>query len=74
VTLTIRLPVTVAATALVSGQPLGPLSFADPGRTISGLTWICGVWPDEPVVPDPLGVLGGVPVYVFVNQQRTHSL
>jgi hypothetical protein len=36
VTLTIRRPETLAATALVVGQPLGPRSFALPGRPAPG--------------------------------------
>jgi hypothetical protein len=39
-----RRPETVAATALVVGQPLGPRSLALPGRTRTGLTAICGGW------------------------------
>src|SRR6188472_1151261 len=38
-----RRPETVAATTLVVGQPLGPLSRALPGRTRAGLTAICGL-------------------------------
>ena len=38
-----RRPETVAATAAVVGQPLGPLSRALPGRTRAGLTRICGL-------------------------------
>ena len=33
----------MAATALVRGHPLGPLSFALPGRTRAGLTRTCGL-------------------------------
>src|SRR5919204_1934551 len=37
-----RRPVTVAAIALVVGQPLGPRSRAPPGRSRAGLTSIFG--------------------------------
>jgi len=43
--------VTVAATALVVGQPLGPRSVALPGRTRTGLTAICGGRPEAGAVP-----------------------
>src|SRR3954465_11955485 len=46
-----RRPETVAATALVVGQPLGPRSVALPGRTRTGLTAICGGWPEGGAVP-----------------------
>ncbi len=46
-----RRPETVAATALVVGQPLGPRSVALPGRTRTGLTAICGGWPEVGAVP-----------------------
>src|SRR5438046_2571372 len=59
-----RRPETVAATALVVGQPLGPLSVALPGRTRTGLTAICGGWPELGAVPladaGVLGAAGGV--------------
>jgi hypothetical protein len=67
--------VTVAATALVVGQPLGPRSLALPGRTRAGLTAICGGWlvvgavplavtgvVDEPGVVGVVGVSGGTMV------------
>src|ERR671930_243507 len=53
-----RRPLTVAAIALVVGQPLGPLSFALPGRTRAGLTAIFGAV----VVVVGGGVAGGVVV------------
>src|SRR3954462_15966468 len=54
-----RRPETVAATALVVGQPLGPRSVALPGRTRTGLTAICGGWPEVGAVPlADAGVLG----------------
>src|SRR6478672_11331835 len=46
-----RRPETVAATALVVGQPLGPRSVALPGRTRTGLTAICGGWAEVGAVP-----------------------
>src|SRR3954462_12790434 len=59
-----RRPETVAATALVVGQPLGPRSVALPGRTRTGLTAICGGWPEVGAVPladgRVLGAAGGV--------------
>ena len=61
--MTIRRPVTVAATALVVGQPLGPRSLALPGRTRAGLTAICGGWLVAGAVPAACaGVSGGVVV------------
>src|SRR3954464_11424516 len=54
-----RRPETVAATALVVGQPLGPRSVALPGRTRTGMTAICGGWPEVGAVPlADAGVLG----------------
>ena len=38
-----RRPETLAATAVVVGQPVGPLSLALPGRTRAGLTRTCGL-------------------------------
>src|SRR4051812_50187158 len=54
-----RRPETVAATALVVGQPLGPRSVALPGRTRTGLTAIWGGWLEAGAVPlADAGVLG----------------
>src|SRR3954449_5262855 len=54
-----RRPETVAAPALVVGQPLGPRSVALPGRTRTGLTAICDGWPEVGAVPlADAGVLG----------------
>src|SRR5689334_3526751 len=56
-----RRPETVAATALVVGQPLGPRSVALPGRTRTGLTAICGDWLELGAVPlADAGVFGAV--------------
>src|SRR4051812_2152611 len=63
-----RRPETVAATALVVGQPLGPRSVALPGRTRTGLTAICGGWPGAGAVPLPAaGGLGGAGGVVWVG-------
>src|SRR4051794_27453464 len=62
-----RRPETVAATALVVGQPLGPRSVALPGRTRTGLTAICGGWPEVGAVPlADAGVLGAAGGWVGV--------
>src|SRR3954453_3172131 len=63
-----RRPETVAATALVVGQPLGPRSVALPGRTRTGLTAICGGWPEVGAVPlADAGVLGAAGGGVWVG-------
>src|SRR3954462_12083812 len=63
-----RRPETVAATALVVGQPLGPRSVALPGRTRTGLTAICGGWPEVGAVPfADAGVLGAAGGVVWVG-------
>src|SRR5919201_4147732 len=75
-----RRPVTVAAIALVVGQPLGPLSFALPGRTRAGLTLIfgCGVVVTGGVVVGGVVVGGsscggGWVLRVFVNRHSQAS-
>src|SRR4051794_21457030 len=69
-----RRPETVAATALVVGQPLGPRKVALPGRTRAGLTRTCGVgltlcaggWTGGVVVGGSCGGGGGVGVLLRV--------
>src|SRR3954454_3043628 len=59
-----RRPETVAATALVVGQPLGPRRVALPGRRRTRLTAICGDGRELGAVPladaGVLGAAGGV--------------
>src|SRR5512133_4368582 len=68
-----RRPETLAATALVVGQPLGPRSFALPGRTRAGLTrtcgltaWTAGGWTGGVLVGGSCGGTGGVGVLLRV--------
>ena len=66
-TFTIRLPVTVAATALLRVHTRGPFILALPGTTRAGLTLI---WAGGVLVGGSFGGGGGVLLRVLVN---THS-